>query len=78
MKNEGNNLDEVAKLLRVLVALQIKGTSDSPRSLREQISLLSGIGLSPRDIATVIGRTRAYVSKELTLLKQKGDSNAQQ
>ena len=72
---ENKELAELNKRLGVMIALLLR---TSPRegpsmSLREQISLLSEIGVRPKDMAEFLGRTQTYVNKELAgLRKSKG------
>lgn len=67
-----NDLTEVIKRLGVIVALLLRGLPESGKSppLRDQIQLLSELGVRPKDIAEILGRTPGYVSKELTTLRK--------
>lgn len=59
------------KLLKVVIALLLRGNAqDGVISLREQIGILSGLGLQPSDIAEILGRSNNYVNKELSELRR--------
>ena len=64
------SLEQTNKLLRVIVGLLIRQKLDQTSTLREQISTLSGLGLSPTDIAATIGRSSNYVNKEIFELRK--------
>jgi len=64
-------LQETNKLLKVMVALLVRGNNqDKVASLRDQISVLTGLGLAPIDIAEILGRSGNYVNKELSELRK--------
>lgn len=45
-------------------------------SLREQVGILSDLGVRPREIAEILGRTPTYINKELSgLRKTKGKTD---
>jgi DNA-binding CsgD family transcriptional regulator len=64
--------EETNRLLRIIIALLIRQESGEavPLSLRERIQILSDLGLSPSEIAAVIGRSGNYVNKELTDIRK--------
>ena len=63
-------LELTNKLLRVIVALLLRGKSEEPLPLRQRIEILSELGLKPIEIASVLGRTNTYVSKELSGIRK--------
>jgi DNA-binding CsgD family transcriptional regulator len=69
---ENEQLIELNKRLGVIVALLLRSLpkSTDSLSLRDQIQLLSELGVRPKDIADILGRTPTYVSKELTTLRK--------
>ena len=69
---ENKEFAELNKRLGVMIALLLRTipTEGSSMSLREQISLLSEIGVRPKDIAEFLGRTQTYVNKELAGLRK--------
>jgi hypothetical protein len=72
MKVERNELFEVNKRLGVVIALLLKAIpkANDAMSLRDQIQLLSELGVRPKDIAEILGRTQTYVGKELANLRK--------
>lgn len=62
---------ETNKLLKVVIALLVRGNEqDKVASLRDQISILAGLGLTPSDIAEILGRSGNYINKELSELRR--------
>jgi hypothetical protein len=59
------------RLLKVIIAVLIKG-GDQQMSLKQQIETLDNLGLKPKDIAEILGKTNTHVSKELTAIRKKG------
>lgn len=74
------NLEETNTLLRAILALLVKDKVGETRTMREQIKLLADIGLKPKDISAVVGRSRVYVTKELNIksTKRRKDNNGKQ
>lgn len=79
-KNQGNSgtdeKESTNRLLRVVVALLLRQLDDGSLSLRQQIEILSGLGLGATEIGKTLGKTTTHVSKELAGLrkrKKKGD-----
>jgi hypothetical protein len=69
---ENKEFAELNKRLGVMIALFLRTIpkEGSSMSLREQISLLSEIGVRPKDMAEFLGRTQTYVNKELAGLRK--------
>lgn len=63
---------EVNRRLGVVIALLLKALPKGKEtiSLRDQIQLLSQLGLRPKDIAEILGRTQTYIGKELASLRK--------
>jgi hypothetical protein len=59
-----NTLESTNKLLKVIIALLLRGSEKVPK-LRQQIEALADLGLKPVEIADILGRTNTYVNKEL-------------
>jgi hypothetical protein len=57
-------------LLRVIIALMLRGQRDDGMSLKEQISTLHDLGVRPTDIAQILGRTGTYINKELSIIRK--------
>jgi hypothetical protein len=75
--NENKEFAELNKRLGVVIALLLRTIprDGASMSLREQITLLSHIGVRPKDMAEFLGRTQTYVNKELAGLR-KGKAKA--
>jgi len=69
------DLAELNNRIGVVIALLLRSLPKAGEtlSLRDQIQLLTGLGLRPKDIAEILGRTQTYVNKELAgIRKRKG------
>jgi hypothetical protein len=66
-------LQEIIKRLGIVIALLLKSSpkGKEPMPLREQVQMLSELGVRPKDIADILGRTQTYVGKELASLRKK-------
>jgi hypothetical protein len=70
-----DNIAVLNKRLGVVIALLLKSIHRGSEgiSLRDQVQLLSELGVRPKDIADILNRTQTYVNKELvSLRKNKG------
>ena len=69
---ENKYLLEINKRLGVVIALLLRMLPKDGHELsfREQIQLLSELGVRPKEIAEILGRTRGYINKELTTLRK--------
>jgi DNA-directed RNA polymerase specialized sigma24 family protein len=65
-----NTLEFTNKLLKVIVALLLRGKSEEALNLRQRIELLYDLGLKPTEIAEILGRTNTYVNKELSGIRK--------
>ena len=63
---DNNTLESTNKLLRVIVALLLRGKDERSVSLREQIEILDDLGIKPVEIGKILGRTNTYINKELS------------
>jgi hypothetical protein len=63
---------ELNKRLGVIIALLLRSLASTKESvpLREQVRILSELGMRPKDIAEILGRTTTYVNKELTVFRK--------
>jgi hypothetical protein len=66
-----DTLESTNKLLRVIVALLLRGKSDEPLNLRQRIEILADLSLKPAEIAEILGRTNTYVNKELSGIRKR-------
>jgi hypothetical protein len=64
-----NTLESTNRLLKVIIALLLRGSEDAP-NLRRQIEVLADLGLKPVEIAEILGRTNIYVNKELSGIRK--------
>jgi hypothetical protein len=62
------------RLLRVVIALLLRQLGDGSFSLKQQIEILSDLGMGPTEIGKTLGRTTTHVTKELAGLRKKGRS----
>lgn len=68
----GNNaLESTNKLLQVIVALLLRRKDEQTFTLRQQIEILSDLGMKPAEIAEILGRTNIYVNKELSGIRKR-------
>ena len=65
-----NDLQSTNKLLMVIIALLIKRKEENTLTLRQQIELLSDLGIKPVEIAEILGRTNTYINKELSGIRK--------
>ncbi len=66
-----NNLEKSTnKLLKVIVALLLRGRNEETPSLRSQIEFLHDLGLKPVEIAEILGRTNTHINKELSGIRK--------
>lgn len=67
---DNHSLESTNKLLRVIVALLLRQQNQEITTLRQQIEVLSGLGLKPAEIAEILGRSNKYVNKELSGIRK--------
>lgn len=65
-----NELQSTNKLLRVIVALLLRRKDEKTLTLRQQIEILSDLGIKPAEIAEILGRTNTYINKELSSIRK--------
>ena len=65
-----HELESTNKLLKVIIALLLRGRDEEKLNLRERVEILDGLGLKPVEIAEILGRTNTYVSKELVGIRK--------
>ncbi len=71
---KSDTLESTNKLLKVIVALLLRGKDEHPLKLRERVEILDELGLRPADIAEILGRSNTYVSKELVGIRKQRKS----
>jgi len=67
-------LESIDRSLKVILVLILKRRESDVLTLREQIRTLSDLGFKPKEISEMLGRSGAYVNKEISELRksQKG------
>jgi len=74
------HLLELNKRLGVMISLLLRMVPrEGPSiSLKEQIRILDSLGIRPRDIADILGRTATHINKELAGLRKKESKKYEQ
>ncbi len=70
--SEKDILLSINKRLEVIVNLLLERPSAGEKKvvLREQISKLHSLGLAPKEIGGILGKTNTYINKEISGLKK--------
>ena len=63
-------LESTNKLLKVIIALLLRGKEEEKLNLRQRVEILHELGLKPVEIAAILGRTNTYVNKELVGIRK--------
>ena len=64
-----SNSEDIIKRLDVIIYLLLKQNKEQEATTRKMIKELNDIGLKDYEIAKIFGKSRSYISSELTLLK---------
>lgn len=66
-------LKSINKRLGAIIALisRLKLRESETLTLRSQIGILGDLGLAPKEIADILGRSNKYISKELSKIREK-------
>jgi flagellar basal body P-ring protein FlgI len=66
-ENLNKQLSEFNKRLGIVISLLLRTIPKNEKSisLKEQVRILDSLGIRPRDIADILGRTPTHISKEL-------------
>lgn len=66
------DISELSKRLGVIISLLLRmAPKDGPGiSIKEQVRILDDLGMRPRDIANILGRTQPHINKELVGLRK--------
>jgi prolipoprotein diacylglyceryltransferase len=65
-----NTPESTNRLLKVIVALLLRGRSEETPKLRQQIKFLHDLRLKPIEIAEILGRTNNHINKELSGIRK--------
>lgn len=63
-------LKDISNKLEAIIAILIISTMKE-NTLREKIEMLSSVGLSTAQIATILKKKPGYISKEISTIKKK-------
>jgi hypothetical protein len=66
------HLLELNKRIGVMISLLLRMLPKDGQgiSLKEQVRILDSLGIRPRDIADILGRSATHINKELTGLRK--------
>ena len=65
---ENELLENINRNLEVVIALLLRSLPGSDAaSLRDQVLMLKGIGMRPKDMAKVLGKSANHINKELSV-----------
>lgn len=67
---EPDGLALTNRLLKVVIAILMRG-GERQMPLKQQVEVLNKLGLKPKEIAEILGKTNTHVSKELTGIRKK-------
>lgn len=67
---EKKDSESTDKLLKVIVALLLRGKSEQTPTLRQQIELLSRLGMKPSEIGEILGKTSTHVNTALSEIRK--------
>ncbi len=65
-----DTLESTNKLLMVMISLMLRQKVDQGPTLRQQIEVLSDLGVKPAEIAEILGRNGTYINKELSGIRK--------
>ena len=77
-----SDIESTNRLLKVMIALMLRGQEENTPTLRQQVKTLSELGMKPIEIAEILGKSSGYVNKEkyhgfygrrITMKKQKNE-----
>ncbi len=67
---ETETLKSIDKTLKAILSILVADRPDNPLKLREQVLRLHTLGLRPKEISEIVGRSNTYVSKELSQMRK--------
>lgn len=71
---QNKDILELNRRLGVVISLLLRMIpQEGGVSLKEQVRILDDLGMRPRDIAEILGRTQPHINKELAGLRKKKD-----
>jgi hypothetical protein len=63
-------LESTNRLLMVMISLMLRQKVEQGPTLRQQIEILSDLGIKPAEIAEILGRNGTYINKELSSIRK--------
>jgi DNA-binding CsgD family transcriptional regulator len=70
-KGEKTDVTAITRRLDAIIHILIKHTQIQEMTARDQIILLRSVGLKDAEIASILGKTRGYVSSEVSKVKSR-------
>jgi hypothetical protein len=70
MQIDKKSAESTNRLLKVIIALMLRGKDEQTLTLRQRIEILNDLQLKPIEIAEILGRTSTYVNKELVGIRR--------
>ena len=65
-----DDIEFTNRLLKVMIALMLRGPEDTTPKLRQQVKTLWELGMKPIEISDILGKSSTYVSKELVSIRK--------
>ncbi len=67
---EWQDIGGIERRLDAIIHILLRQTEVQEMNARNQIEMLSRLGLSDQEIARILGRTRGYVASELSIIRR--------
>lgn len=64
-----DSTESTNRLLKVMIALMLR-RDEHPLNLKQQVEILSDLGMKPSEIAETLGKTATYINKELSGIRK--------
>lgn len=71
-----DDIESTNRLLKVMIALMLRGQEEATPTLRQQVKTLSELGMKPIEIAEILGKSSGYVNKELVGIRKESKNKA--
>ncbi len=71
-----DDIESTNRLLKVMIALMLRGQEEATPTLRQQVKTLSELGMKPIEIAEILGKSSGYVNKELVGIRKESKAKA--
>ena len=72
--NDDKLIESLLKRLDVLINLALKREmANNALTARDAIGFLNNLGFTDTEIANILGRSRSYISSELTVIRKRKD-----